>query len=465
MRQFFNITKVDDEQRMAFGYASTEKVDSQGEIVTIDAMKKAWGDYMEFGNVREMHGNNAAGVVKEYSFDDNGVFIGVKVVDDSAWNKVKEGVYKGFSIGGQKLKDGYDKVTKTITGLKLTEISLVDRPANPGALISVFKADGFEIGQDPDDETAPVAKTNETPAEPGAAASEEPNASETISKALIAMTPAERDALVVEINKLNAPAPERVPSELRKAMKALAVTEGDEIQKGMYDVSRFSDVLCSLSYLQSSAAQEAAYEADGSSLPAQLADLVQQAGKVMLAMAQEEIGELMSSMKLPDGTPAVTMMTEVIAMSAYAADLKKNADLFDVVKAGARNSASDKERIQKAHDLLGELGADCAAGTEKHDHSHDINKLADIEKLSGELGTLRKAHTTLQASYDTLKKAFDKTPATPKGQLLVVEKSGDINPELAPTPIAPVLKKDGEVDDVATEIKKIHAGGGRSFVR
>ena len=98
---FGEISKVDDEKKMVWGYASTEAVDSHGEIVSKEAMKNAWEDYMKFANVREMHQPSAVGVVKDYSFDGKGVFIGVKVVGQDAWEKFKEGVYKGFSIGGK----------------------------------------------------------------------------------------------------------------------------------------------------------------------------------------------------------------------------------------------------------------------------------------------------------------------------------------------------------------------------
>lgn len=137
---FTNITKVDDEQRIVSGYASTDVIDCQGDIITTDAMKKAFPDYMKFANIREMHTDSAVGIVKSYSFDENGTFIEVEVVDDSAWNKVKKGVYKGFSIGGAVLK----KIGNTITDLMLVEISLVDRPANPLALITEYKSSDIE---------------------------------------------------------------------------------------------------------------------------------------------------------------------------------------------------------------------------------------------------------------------------------------------------------------------------------
>lgn len=153
MRLFAEIKKRDDEQRMVWGYASTEAIDSQGEVVKLDAIKGAWDDYMKHANIREMHQPSAVGKCKEYEFDSKGVMIGVKVVDDVAWKKVQEEVYTGFSIGGKAL----NKVDGVITQLKLTEISLVDRPANPEALITVWKGEDMpdeEDGSVPDADTA-----------------------------------------------------------------------------------------------------------------------------------------------------------------------------------------------------------------------------------------------------------------------------------------------------------------------
>ncbi len=104
-------------------------------------MTVALGDYMKFANIREMHQLSAVGVAKEAGIDDKGLYIGAKIVDDQAWLKVIEGVYKGYSIGGRVTqRDPADY--KTITGLVLNEISLVDRPANPEAVFDYWKAAG-----------------------------------------------------------------------------------------------------------------------------------------------------------------------------------------------------------------------------------------------------------------------------------------------------------------------------------
>jgi hypothetical protein len=136
--QFFvPFFKIDKYQHMVYGYVSTETEDSQGEIVEKEAIRKAWDDYMKFANIREMHQLKAVGVTKEYVHDDIGTWIGAKIVDRDAWEKIIEGVYKGFSIGGKVLK----KVGNRIKELILNEISIVDRPSNPDAVFQIIKTE------------------------------------------------------------------------------------------------------------------------------------------------------------------------------------------------------------------------------------------------------------------------------------------------------------------------------------
>ncbi|MFI4947769.1 MAG: DUF6582 domain-containing protein [Alphaproteobacteria bacterium] len=138
MRFYWPIAKVDAEQRMVWGYASTEAEDDQGETVSRDALAAALEDYMRFANIREMHQPSAVGVAKEAAVDDRGLYLGAKIVDGDAWQKVVEGVYKGFSIGGRvTARDPADR--RLITALHLTEISVVDRPANPEAVFDCWK--------------------------------------------------------------------------------------------------------------------------------------------------------------------------------------------------------------------------------------------------------------------------------------------------------------------------------------
>lgn len=154
-------SKADKEKRLVKWIASSEAIDSYGDIVRFDAMKEAFADYMKFGNIREMHWPSAVGTVKDYELDAKSKTTSItsKIVDDNAWNKVIEGVYKWYSIWGKVLEAEPLMIKTTdeswneyeirswgldILKIELIEISLVDRPACPEALIESYKARNWD---------------------------------------------------------------------------------------------------------------------------------------------------------------------------------------------------------------------------------------------------------------------------------------------------------------------------------
>jgi hypothetical protein len=143
MRLYGAIEKVepqDDGTVRVHGIATSEVVDDQGEIVRADAMRAAIPDYMRFPALREMHQLSAAGTTLEAEVGDDGATrIVARVVDPIAITKVRNQVYRGFSIGGRVTQREAGN-PKAITGLVLNEISLVDRPANPEAIFDCWKA-------------------------------------------------------------------------------------------------------------------------------------------------------------------------------------------------------------------------------------------------------------------------------------------------------------------------------------
>jgi hypothetical protein len=142
--EFQKVEEQEDGTLKVSGIASSEAVDSDGEIITAEAMKAAIPDYMAFGAVREMHTSWAAGTALKCEVNDQKqTEFECLVVDGEAIKKVQAGVYKGFSIGGRVTKR--DPLNKsTIQGIKLVEVSLVDRPANPDAVFSMGKVEGDE---------------------------------------------------------------------------------------------------------------------------------------------------------------------------------------------------------------------------------------------------------------------------------------------------------------------------------
>ena len=143
---FEKVEKQDDGTMLVSGVASSEAVDADGETITAEAMKAALPDYMKFGAIREMHQAIAAGTAIKCEVDAEGVtHLEAKIVDPTTVLKIEEDVLKGFSVGGKIT--GRDAANKSIiTGIRLTEISVVDRPANPEAVFKLAKVEGDEDG-------------------------------------------------------------------------------------------------------------------------------------------------------------------------------------------------------------------------------------------------------------------------------------------------------------------------------
>jgi uncharacterized protein YoxC len=155
------LTKVDEGRRIVSGFASLDNLDKQDDIVTTEASMEAFAKFR--GNIREMHQPSAIGKMvsfKEEKYFDpetkkfyKGVFVSAYISKGAqdAWEKVLDGTYTGFSIGGRmnKWDDAYDeksdKAIRVIKEYDLIELSLVDSPANQFAnIMSVEKVDGVD---------------------------------------------------------------------------------------------------------------------------------------------------------------------------------------------------------------------------------------------------------------------------------------------------------------------------------
>jgi hypothetical protein len=155
-RLFIPITKVDVARRLVYGTIAEEVPDKSGEIMDYETARpefEAWSadiakasNGKSAGNLRAMHGSVAAGRLDRIVFDDKEKRIGTvaKVVDDAEWDKVLEGVYTGFSMGGKYKKRWRDALRPELTRYtpEPMEVSLVDNPCIPSATFEVLKDDG-----------------------------------------------------------------------------------------------------------------------------------------------------------------------------------------------------------------------------------------------------------------------------------------------------------------------------------
>ena len=162
LRLSMPFSKVDKERRTVSGFASLDNLDKQMDIVTAEASMAAFAKFR--GNIREMHQPSAVGKMVNFKEDKyfdpetkkfyKGVYVSAYISKGAqdAWEKVLDGTYTGFSIGGRmnKWDDAYDEKSdsqiRIIKDYDLVELSLVDSPANQFAnIVSVEKVDGVDM--------------------------------------------------------------------------------------------------------------------------------------------------------------------------------------------------------------------------------------------------------------------------------------------------------------------------------
>lgn len=153
MRFTFPITKLEKQANgtlLVEGVATSEALDSQGEVLEYEGSVKALGEWFETGaNVREQHDmHKAVGKGIDIQFNDEARQIVVKSFISSGapdtQAKLLEGVLTCYSVGGDpirieagKTKDGTP--CRRVKSWKAGELSVVDRGANPETQIQLVK--------------------------------------------------------------------------------------------------------------------------------------------------------------------------------------------------------------------------------------------------------------------------------------------------------------------------------------
>ena len=419
---FAQITKVDVAKREVWGRATQEVVDKAGEIFDYDSSVpffKAWSagfekdtDGKSLGNIRAMHGKVTAGKCISIEFNDaeKAIDIGTKIVDNNEWEKVEEGCYTGFSIGGSYVKKWSDPVNKD--AIRFTadpaEISIVDSPCVPTAkFFDVVKADG-----------------------------------------------------VMEKVAFKEPTPE--PEPFFKAAQTMG-----ELRKGMGTVADLAQLIQSLSWMCTHAAYEAEYEGDGSPIPAKLRECLASLISTFTAMSAEETAELLSYVKVPE-----TSEVEVLELAAgLGLELAKAGAKFS---AHTVKDLSEKHQIACDHlvclqGAMDEL-AKCWAGPDGQAKGDDpeFTKLqgeasealakvatleADLQKVQTEKAALEEEKAQLAAKVQKL----EDLPEPAKGFLKVlVDKADEIALNGAPS-VEDQLQKINEMPEGPAKAKALIA--------
>src|ERR1700719_4043594 len=355
MRLYGAIQKVepqDDGTVRVYGIATSEALDEQGEIVRADAIRAAIPDYMRFPALREMHQLSAAGTTLEAEVCEDGTTrIVAHVVDPIAVAKVRNQVYRGFSIGGSVTRREAGNPT-TVTGLVLNEMSLVDRPANPEAIFDCWKA--AMPSDAPLDVAEPVVKgepvdTEQVPSgrQPFDApiqiwACTVPDhrhlAKADALKCLelvagLAGDPRATAAAAASIANDETVVSKRVREDFIAAWKKKVGTEGPSsakdldrasrasMTKALRDVGQIARLIAELHWWRDALELESAIESDQSSQPARLETIITELCAFLSCLANEEIGEIPGDAE-SDGSPLAPAIPEMLGM-ADASDLER----------------------------------------------------------------------------------------------------------------------------------------------
>ena len=163
---YHGVTKISEEDRLIAGWISVEVVDRQGEVIPIEELRKAMVKFMDRGGPLLFgHSNRPIGKILSYEVREHpdtgkpGIYVIAKIfrdytMDDIVWELIKEGKITGFSVAGRAEAevvqgDGGTHVSRK--NIELLEISLVDRPANPYAIIEEYNV--FAKGDERDCES------------------------------------------------------------------------------------------------------------------------------------------------------------------------------------------------------------------------------------------------------------------------------------------------------------------------
>ncbi len=232
--------KMEDGRLKVYGVATSETLDKDKEIIDYGSAKAAMLEWP--GNIREQHdAKKAVGRALNVSpLDDSKAveleaFISSGAQDTQA--KVLDGTLSGFSIAGQSERK-VPEVVKTDDGevqamrifmKRISEVSLVDSPANPSCTFSILKADAQE---------EPMAEPTEATPAPEAAAEVTKYDGGEIADCMTALQALSfiEGLLLVETNEAHPEPPEQIAS-LKAAIAGLKAFIASEIQEESEEVA------------------------------------------------------------------------------------------------------------------------------------------------------------------------------------------------------------------------------------
>ncbi len=397
---FVPLTKVDVVKREVWGVGAQEVADKSGEIMDYATSKpnfESWSNTAEkmsgglsLGNVREMHGKSAAGKLTYFKSNDETKLFEVcaKVVDDKAWEKVVQGVYTGFSIGGSYAKRWQDASDSNLTRYTASpsEISLVDSPCIPTATFTMVKADGLEEQV----EFVKVAKRPDVNPKEGEKKYGDVEYADAKNKKYSLDTEAHVRAAASywgqakNKSKYSAEDQKTISAKISAAEKKFKIgaEKMSKLSKGMYGVSNLASVITSLKYCAEDAKMEAMYEKDESEVPGKLFEAISLLGDILVQMAQEEVAELNPEEdEMSEATEKMMKMLEAMDAKLSKMEADKPGEQTATAKV---ESATESEQPTKVTDKTGKPAEEDDKESQKN--TEKMTKL--LEDMSARLAKM-----------------------------------------------------------------------------
>lgn len=412
LEKILPILKVDEDTHMVWGVATSEVPDSEKEIADYEGCKKAYTDWAtetlaktadgadpSLGNIRVMHQLVVGGKAIKIEFNDaaKSVLLGTVPANDEVWELIKGGFLRGYSHAG---KYAWKKPEGEFTRYApvISEVSYVDRPANPEANFDAIKADSFQlIHKNGSMELVKFASPAECQKRLGEFMAKS-QAAATVTVPAPSPEKLARHGLMM-LGRAEESKRSQVKAAAIAAAKAAGLNVADEadrvvrvceflekngiptadgVRKSMYSVSCMAEVLTTLSYLHNDLIWEREFEGDESPVPDDIRGLIEELKNVFLALAEEEASELADSL-LP------------------------KADSADAIAKKGEGKMELEEMKKAMNDFIKTFKADVEGMLEKAAKSlsgHFTKSAAHHEKMAAHHSELAKAHADMAECSD-----------------------------------------------------------------
>lgn len=470
---------------MVHGVAASPALDLDAQVCDPTWLKSAMPDWMRWGNVREQHSNIAAGVGKTLEAGNGDKWsLSSLVVDPSTQAKVKAGVLKGYSVGIKRASVVKDAGAPNgrIVGGKIVEISLVDRPCNPDAMldqtsVALAKAEGAVFA--PVDQAGVVLHEIDE----SATKAEETGQPAKVRSAKILTPSAHRRALAT-LAKVNSGEIVKYDEadDIAGAQKILAIlcdliiSEATEMKAGRpeeyYDIQTLMQATQAVrSFLRSETDQAGqgpdAPKPDGSDVAGSISYAMLAASAEKVGLSAEQIEALKAAMSDGKTIPAprkpaddVTKAAKPITMADGSYPILTQKDLDDAAGlAGSSNSHSKQEVQAHVRRAASALGLSLPDSYRKGKKSK--TKAAHVDKAVGpgdngiaELikSAVAEATAGQEATIKSLQAEIAKVKATPipGGPVLANATRPTTKPNPALAEIASLRKQASAITDPQT---------------